>query len=153
MLHQHTLDKLHALRLTGMATAFEQQLAQPAIEELSFEERFALSLEQQILCRDNRQLARLLKGAKLRVGACVEAIDHRHPRGIDRPFFNTLASCQWVQRQHNLAIPDRPVAARCGWPARWAIRLADRVSRYVTSVYPVCSRRCASPTATAAIPS
>ena len=48
MLHQHTLDKLHRLRLTGMAAAFEQQLAQPAGQELSFEERFALLLEQEI---------------------------------------------------------------------------------------------------------
>ena len=49
MLHQHTLDKLHQLRLTGMAAAFEQQLAQPASQELSFEERFALLLDQEIL--------------------------------------------------------------------------------------------------------
>ena len=32
MLHQHTLDKLHTLRLTDMAAAFEQQLAQPATQ-------------------------------------------------------------------------------------------------------------------------
>ena len=104
MLHQHTLEKLHALRLTGMAAAFEQQLAQPAAQELSFEERFALLLDQEILYRDNRRLARLLKAAKLRLKACVEDIDYRHPRGIDRPFMSTLASCQWVQRQQNLAI-------------------------------------------------
>ncbi len=104
MLHQHTLDKLHTLRLTGMAAAFEQQLAQPAAQELSFEERFALLLDQEILYRDNRRLARLLKAAKLRVGACVEDIDYRHPRGIDRSFMSTLASCQWIQRHQNLAI-------------------------------------------------
>jgi DNA replication protein DnaC len=104
MLHQHTLDKLHTLRLTGMAAALEQQLAQPAIQELSFEERFALVLDQEILYRDNRRLARLLKAAKLRVGACVEDIDYRHPRGLDRSFMSTLASCLWVQRHQNLAI-------------------------------------------------
>jgi DNA replication protein DnaC len=104
MLHQHTLDKLHALRLIGMATAFAQQLAQPVAQELSFEERFALLLDQEILYRDNRRLSRLLTAAKLRVGACVEDIDYRHPRGIDRSFLGTLASCQWVQRQQNLAM-------------------------------------------------
>jgi len=104
MLHQHTLDKLHTLRLTGMAAAFEQQLAQPAVQELSFEERFALLLDQEILYRDNRRLARLLKAAKLRVGACVEDIDYRHPRGIDRSFMSTLASCQWIERHQNLTI-------------------------------------------------
>ncbi|MEA3275569.1 MAG: IS21-like element helper ATPase IstB [Pseudomonadota bacterium] len=104
MLQQHTLDKLHTLRLTGMAAAFEQQLVQPTFEELSFEERFALLLDQEILYRDNRRLARLLKAAKLRLNACVEDIDYRHPRGIDRSFMSTLASTQWVQRHHNLAI-------------------------------------------------
>jgi DNA replication protein DnaC len=104
MLHQHTLDKLHTLRLTGMAAAFEQQLSQPAVQELSFEERFALLLDQEILYRDNRRLTRLLKAAKLRVGACVEDIDYRHPRGIDRSFMSTLASCQWIERHQNLTI-------------------------------------------------
>jgi hypothetical protein len=60
---------------------FEHQLAQPAHEELAFEERFALLLDQEILYRDNRRLSRLLKAAKLRVNACVEDIDYRHPRG------------------------------------------------------------------------
>jgi len=104
MLQQHTLDKLHALRLTGMAAAFEQQLAQPAAQELSFEERFALLLDQEILYRDNRRLARLLKAAKLRINACVEDIDYHHPRGIDRSVMSSLASCQWIQRHHNLGI-------------------------------------------------
>jgi DNA replication protein DnaC len=104
MLHRHTLERLHALKLTGMATALEQQLAQPASQELSFEERFALLLDQEILYRDNRRLTRLLKAARLRVGACVEDIDYRHPRGIERPFMSTLTSCQWIQRHQNLAI-------------------------------------------------
>jgi DNA replication protein DnaC len=104
MLNQHTLEKLHSLRLTGMAAAFEQQLAQPAAQELAFEERLGLSVAQEILYRDNRRLTRLLKAAKLRVNACVEDIDYQHPRGIDRSQMSALSSCQWVQRQQNLCI-------------------------------------------------
>jgi len=104
MLHQHTLERLRTLKLTGMAGAFEQQLAQPAAEELSFEERFGLLLDQEILYRDNRRLARLLKAARLRVNACVEDIDYRHPRGIERALMSALVSCQWVQRHQNLCI-------------------------------------------------
>ena len=100
-MQHHTLEKLSTLRPTGMAAAFEQQLAQPAAEELSFEERFALLLDQEILYRDNRRLSRLLKAAKLRLNACVEDIDYRHPRGVDRSFMSTLASCQWVQRERH----------------------------------------------------
>jgi DNA replication protein DnaC len=104
MLNQHTLEKLRSLRLTGMAEAFEQQLAQPAAQELAFEERLGLIVDQEILYRDNRRLARLIKAAKLRVNACVEDIDYCHPRGIERSHMSTLNSCQWVQRQHNLCI-------------------------------------------------
>lgn len=104
MLHNHTLEKLHALKLSGMASAFAQQLAQPAHEELAFEERFALLLDQEILYRDNRRLSRLLKAAKLRVTACVEDIDYLHPRGIDKSFMRTLATCHWVQRRQNLCL-------------------------------------------------
>jgi DNA replication protein DnaC len=86
MLTQQTLDKLHTLRLTGMREAFAQQLEQPATHELSFEERLALLLDRELLYRDNRRLTRLLKEAKLRLAAaCVEDIDYRHQRGLQRP--------------------------------------------------------------------
>jgi len=49
MLNQHTLEKLHSLRLTGMAEAFEQQMMQPAAQELAFEERLGLIVDQEIL--------------------------------------------------------------------------------------------------------
>ena len=47
MLNQQTLEKLHALRLHGMAEAFRAQSEQTRITELSFEERFALLVDQQ----------------------------------------------------------------------------------------------------------
>jgi len=104
MLNKHTLEKLHTLRLTGMAEALAHQLDQPQSEELAFEERFGLLVDQEILYRDNRRLARLLKAAKLRVHACAEDIDYRHPRGIDRAYMSSLISCQWIQRHQNLCI-------------------------------------------------
>ena len=87
-----------------MAEAFEQQLAQPAINELAFEERFGLLVDQEVLYRENRRLARLLKTARLRVNACAEDIDYQHPRGLNRSSLATLISCQWVQRHQNLCI-------------------------------------------------
>ena len=47
MLNQPTLEKLHALRLHGMAEGFRAQSEQSGITELSFEERFALLVDQQ----------------------------------------------------------------------------------------------------------
>ena len=104
MLQQPTLERLRALKLTGMAEALEQQLAQPQTHDLTFEERLALLIEREHLHRDNRRLARLLSAAKLRVNACVEDIDYRHPRGLHRAQMAALASCDWVRRGQNLCL-------------------------------------------------
>ena len=40
MLTHPTFEKLHTLRLTGMAKALEDQLQMPEHETLSFDERF-----------------------------------------------------------------------------------------------------------------
>ncbi|WP_462323000.1 IS21-like element helper ATPase IstB [Halochromatium sp.] len=105
MLHQPQLAQLRALKLTGMAEALEQQLAQPqSIVDLSFEQRLALLLEREQLQRDNRRLARLLRAATLRVSACVEDIDYRHPRGLQRTQMAALASVDWIRRGQNLCL-------------------------------------------------
>ena len=92
MLTQQTLEKLRTLKLTGMSDAFEQQQVQPATHDLAFEERFGLLVDRELLYRENRRLERLLKVAKLRVPACVEDIDYRHPRGLERAKMASLTS-------------------------------------------------------------
>ncbi|TVS19022.1 MAG: AAA family ATPase [Gammaproteobacteria bacterium] len=105
MLTQQTLDKLHTLRLYGMLQGFEQQLGQPEAHELAFEERFALLLDRELLVRDNRRLARLLKAARLRIGnACIEDIDYRHARGLKRAQIAQLGGGQWIYQKHNLLL-------------------------------------------------
>ena len=104
MLHQHTMEQLRTLKLTGMLDALEQQLAQPQTHDLCFDERLALLVEREVLHRENRRLARLLKAAKLRVQACVEDIDYRHPRGLEKSRMAALASCDWIRQSHNLCI-------------------------------------------------
>lgn len=105
MLTQQTLDHLRTLKLTGMREAFEQQLAQPSTHELSFDERLALLVEREVLYRDNRRLARLLKEAKLRLGgACIEDIDYRQPRGLHRPQMASLAAGDYLRAHHSLCL-------------------------------------------------
>ena len=82
MLNQQTLQRLRALKLTGMADAFAQQLEQPPTQQLSFEERLALLVDRERTHRDNRRLQRLLRAAHLKQQACVEEIDYQAPRGL-----------------------------------------------------------------------
>ena len=72
MLDNQTLEQLRRLRLSGMAAAFTQQLEQPELQALSFEERFSLLLDRELNLRENRRLNRLLQLARLRQQACVE---------------------------------------------------------------------------------
>ena len=84
MLIQPTLDTLNRLKLYGMAAALSEQLTQSAATGLAFDERLALLLDREVVHRDNRRLARLLQLAQLKQRSCVEDIDYRARRGLDR---------------------------------------------------------------------
>ena len=82
MMLEATLSKLHRLKLPGMARGLEEQTRQTIYGDLSFEERLGLLVDREMTERDNRKLANLLKGAKLRYpSASPEDIDFRTPRG------------------------------------------------------------------------
>ena len=104
MLKQHTRQQLHALKLTGMLDALDQQQAQTETHDLAFEDRLALLVDREVLHRENRRLARLLKAAKLRVDACVEDMDYRHPRGLQKSHMAQLSSCDWIRQSLNLCL-------------------------------------------------
>ena len=104
MLTQQTLDKLNAMKLTGMAEAFEQQLGSAEHARLSFEDRFGLLADSEWTAREQRKLARRLRSAKLRHAASLEDINFKHPRHLDRQLVLGLGSCSWVQNRHNLVI-------------------------------------------------
>jgi len=82
MLLQQTLDRLHELRLVGMATAFQEQIHMPDAAALSFEDRLGLLVERETTSRESRRLTRLLQLARLHQPAVVEDIDFRRPRGL-----------------------------------------------------------------------
>ncbi len=104
MLNHPTLDKLHSLRLTGMARAYEQQFTLPDIESLSTDERLGLMADCEMTERDNRRLTSRLRRAKLRHTAIVEDIDYRHPRGLDQSVMQKLILSEWIRQHLNILI-------------------------------------------------
>jgi hypothetical protein len=85
VLNQQTIEKLHTLRLAGMAEAFTEPLKQPDTDRLSFEERFGIIVERQWAWKENRRLERYLKNARLKLNACVEDVDYKAPAGSISP--------------------------------------------------------------------
>ena len=104
MLLNQTLDKLEALGLFGMLLGVREQLESSQYLSLSFDERLGLLVDREAEARDSRRLALRLKAAKLRQEACVEDIDFRTPRGLDRSVIMSLAQASWVAAHHNLLI-------------------------------------------------
>ena len=99
-----SLEKLSQMRLHTMADAIKQQLEQPSVQELSFEERIAMIVDREWLHRENRKLTRRLKAARLKQQAAVEDIDFRQPRGLDKSVMLTLSNCQWIRNHQNVII-------------------------------------------------
>jgi DNA replication protein DnaC len=104
MLKHPTLDKLHALKLTGMAAALADQSATPDITDLSFEERLGLLVDREMTERDNRRMSSRLRRARLRHTAILEDLDYRNSRGLDKGLVQSLAGCQWVKEHLNVLI-------------------------------------------------
>jgi len=112
MLMEHTLTTLKALRLPGMAQAFEEQQTSAATASLSFDERFTLLVDRERTYRDNRRIQRLLREARLKSPlACLEDVRYASGRGLDKASFAQLGSCQWIRHQQNLVITG---ATGCG---------------------------------------
>ncbi|HUA83748.1 MAG TPA: IS21-like element helper ATPase IstB [Bryobacteraceae bacterium] len=132
MLNQQTIHKLLVMRLNGMADAFRQQLEQPGLGSLSFEERFGLLVDRQWDWKENRALARRLRNSRLRTTASVEDINYQKPRGLDRALMRSLAAeSEWVKQHLNILL-----TGATGLGKSWlAAALAHKACRDGYTVY------------------
>lgn len=118
MLTQPTIEKLCAMRLKGMAEAFRQQQESADCHQLSFEERLGLLIDRQWTWRENHALERRLRNARLQGPACIEDIDYRTVRGLDRQLVRSLTQeSVWVREHQNLFLLG-PTGIGKTWLAR-----------------------------------
>jgi len=134
MLIEQTLAILHALKLPGMATALDEQRGQPDLNALSFDERLALLLEREHAVRHDRRLTRLLQPARLRYSsACVEDVNVRAKRGLDKARLLQLAGGDWI-RQHQTLLVVGPTGTGKSWLASALGHMACRQGHTVRYV-------------------
>ena len=131
MLNEHILGQLRALRLDGMVRAIEEQTTSTAATALGFDERLTLLVQREMAWRDGKRVERLMKAAKLKVStACVEDINWRASRSLDRSLVASLAGGDWLRNAQNLLITG---ATGCG--KTWlACALAHQAARSGFSV-------------------
>jgi DNA replication protein DnaC len=104
MLIEQTIEKLYVMKLNGLADSLKEQLQQPDINELSFEERFSLMVDRQWTWKENRRMKRLLQNAGLKINACIEDIDYKTPRGLSKSVILRLSNCDWIRSAHNIIL-------------------------------------------------
>jgi len=104
MLHHPLIQELHGLRLRGMASALEHQCVTPDIAALTFEDRLGLLIQRERAERESLRLQQRLRIAKLPQAACVEDLDTKIARGLDRSTLATVRSLGWIEEHLNVLI-------------------------------------------------
>ncbi len=125
MLDHPTFDQLCALGLQGMAKAFAELDTAGEANSMSHREWLGLLLDREASWRRDRRLA-----ARLRQQACVEDVDYRFPRGLDRALFQKLAQSDWIDAHDNLALVG-PTSVGKSWLASALGHKACRDNRSV----------------------
>jgi len=105
MLQQPMKEKLQALKLQGLLEALERQEQEEGARELSFLDRLALLVDQQWNWRQNQALTRRVRASRLKGAACVEDIDYRAERGLNKSVIRALAQeSGWVANHEHIFV-------------------------------------------------
>ncbi len=120
-----------------MAKGLANQLQNPELTNLPFEDRLGLLVDLELNTRETLRLAARLRHAKLRQEACIENIDFKASRKLDRKLVAMLADSNWISRHRNVLITG---FTGCG-KSYLACALAEKACRDgFTAVYHRTSR-------------
>jgi DNA replication protein DnaC len=134
MLTEPLITQLQALGLRGMVRAIEHQKVTPEAAALNFEDRLGLLIQHEIADRQAHRLSQRLRWAKLPTNACIEDLDARTPRGIERGKLIQLTDLTWIEQHLNLLITG-PTGVGKSWIAaalahHAVLRLFGQLSRF-----------------------
>jgi len=105
MLIEQTLEKLSAMKLSGMLSTLQDWLQRGSkAQDLEPADLVGLLVDAEWTARQNRQLTRRLQEAHFAMRATVEAIDYQHPRGLAKQKMLELISSRWIAEHQNLII-------------------------------------------------
>jgi DNA replication protein DnaC len=89
----------------------------------------------------DRRLKTLLRNAKLKKNACIEDIDYKSSRGINKSLILNLSGCDWIKNAQNIIITGSTGVGK----TYLAYTLANSVWRkgffYCIKDHPACSRK------------
>lgn len=105
MVRQSTINKLHELRLSAMAEAFETQCNDKAFGSLTFEDRFGMLVDKEWDKRKSNTLQRLILRADFRYpNACMEDVEYHADRNLDKALLLQLSACRYIFDNHHIIL-------------------------------------------------
>lgn len=149
MIDVQTLDRLKAMRLSGMAEYFEN-LADTTGQNsrLTGPEMVKMAVDWEYERRRNSKLHRLRRHAALaQPDADITDIKAMPGRTVDTELIARLAVGSYLQSTRISSCKDRPAPGRPTWPAPWATRPASSTAPCSTCRPVSCSTASPSPNA------
>ncbi|KPU45387.1 transposase/IS protein [Oxobacter pfennigii] len=105
MIRQVTIDKLHDLRLSAMADAFEAQCKDQSFVPFSFEDRFGMLVDKEWDKRKNTKLQKLIHIGDFRhPNACMEDIEYHVDRKLDKAQMLEFSTCRYISANHHIIL-------------------------------------------------
>lgn len=111
MNHQATLDRLNALKLSGMANHWKTLLQLPAHQWPTTDQLLAQLLDAEWEHRQHRRTQVAIQQARFRYRASLEEIRYSSERQLDKNLILRLADLSFIQRGENLLLTG---ATGCG---------------------------------------
>jgi DNA replication protein DnaC len=105
MTNQSTLNKLMEMRLTALADAFRNQLNDPKMKEVPFEDRLGMLVDIEYTSRKNNRLRRLIRKAEFdQPDASIMDINYTSGRKLNKSLLQRLATCEYITEYRNIFI-------------------------------------------------
>jgi len=107
MLNKQTMEKLTRLKLPAMAESYRRLSENPECSSLSPDELLGMIVDAEWTSRHNKRLKLLLKLSGMMQGPCIEDIDYRPSRMLDRQIIATLSECGFIAHHRNIIISGK----------------------------------------------
>jgi DNA replication protein DnaC len=114
MLNDRLLTMLKQLRLSGLTDTLDVRLQEAAGHQLSHAEFLELILQDELLVRNERQIARRVKGAAFRELKALDQFDWSFNPSINRKQVFDLATCRFVREARDVLLLGPP-GVGCRW--------------------------------------
>ena len=105
MLTETTIAKLREMRLSVMAAALRDQLDDPQMQSLTFEDRLGLLVDAEWNARKNNHLLRLIRQATFAdTEACLENVEYLADRNLHREELLRFGTCNYIREHRNILL-------------------------------------------------